>query len=192
MRPIEAFFHAAWPLAVVAACAAEPQPVLSPVVADDTARPAPAKPPATPGPGVGPAGVLFGSGSLDTGFGSAVGRGPGPGVGGFDGGVPAPPASSLDPSDVRRVVMSHAGALRACWEIEAQRKPGLAGKVTLTWTIDRTGVVTAATVAATTLHDDRVEGCLLRQVESWRFPAGTGKTTATFPFVFALSDAGAP
>ena len=53
--------------------------------------------------------------------------------------------------------MSHIGAVRACYETEAQRNPGLKGGVTVAWQIDSGGNVIGASVAGTTLSNPRVE-----------------------------------
>jgi hypothetical protein len=158
------------------------------------------------------AGVAFGSGTLDTGFGAGAGgghggggggpggRGAGGGRGGPGGAGNGGPAESkvavggtaaakggLSPEQIRRVVMSHIGAVRACYETEAQRNPGLKGGVTVQWQIDPAGSVTSASVAGTTLSSARVEGCIVRQVQKWKFPATESPTTvAGFPFKFGV------
>lgn len=160
------------------------------------------------------AGVAFGAGTLDTGFGAGAGGGYGAGGGGPGGrgkggaaggagggngagglaeakvnvgtGVAAA-KGGLSPEQIRRVVMSHIGAVRACYETEAQRNPGLKGGVTVQWQIDPAGNVTAASVAATTMSNPRVEGCVVRQVQKWKFPASESPTTvAGFPFKFGV------
>ncbi|MGD0675883.1 MAG: AgmX/PglI C-terminal domain-containing protein [Polyangiaceae bacterium] len=160
------------------------------------------------------AGVLFGSGTLNTGwgagtgggFGAGSGRGPGGGGGGGAGGgrgsgsgtasspgehgvqavAPGTARGGLNPDQVQRVVLAHMGALRACYEMEAQKDPTLRGGVTASWTIDPIGGVTSANVAGTTIHNARVEGCVLRQVRAWRFPSSDGVTQAVFPFSFGI------
>jgi hypothetical protein len=93
----------------------------------------------------------------------------------------------LSPEQVRRVVMAHTGALRACYESEAQRNPQLRGGVTVAWQIDATGGVTSASLAGTTLSNARVEGCVVRQVKAWHFPASDAPTTvAGYPFRFGV------
>jgi hypothetical protein len=103
-----------------------------------------------------------------------------------DGGGP------LGPEPIRRVVASHRGALLACYEIEAQRDPALAGMITLTWVIDATGIVSKAAVVSTTMHNERVEKCLVRQVQSWRFPPSGGSAAVNYPFAFRVAGDGGP
>jgi hypothetical protein len=58
--------------------------------------------------------------------------------------------------------------------------------VTATWTIDASGAVTSASMASSTIHNARVEGCVLRQVRTWRFPSSDGLSQPTFPFSFGI------
>ncbi len=92
----------------------------------------------------------------------------------------------LNPEQIRRVVIAHRGALQACYEIEAQKDPTLKGGLTVSWTIDTGGSVTSANVAGSTIHNARVEGCVLRQVRAWHFPSSDGTSQATFPFSFGI------
>ena len=92
----------------------------------------------------------------------------------------------LSPEQIRRVVVAHRGALQACYEIEAQKDPTLRGGVTAAWTIDASGAVTSASQAGSTIHNARVEGCVLRQVRTWHFPSSDGVSQATFPFSFGI------
>jgi hypothetical protein len=160
-------------------------------------------------------GVMFGTGAVDTGFGSgagglggggtggrgAGGKGGGNGTGSGNGNGPGGPGEKnvtadpekkhgpggLSPEQVRRVVMGRIGAIRACYEGEAQKNPGLKGGVTVAWTIDPAGNVAGASLAGTTLNNPRVEGCVLRQVRSWHFPTAESPTTvAGFPFKFGV------
>jgi hypothetical protein len=162
------------------------------------------------------AGVMFGSGVLHTGwgagmgggFGTGGGHGPGgggaggngaggaggggsgggggPGEHGLQGAAAVAAHGGLSPEQIRRVVLAHRGALQACYEIEAQKDPSLRGGVTASWTIDPSGGVTSAGLAGTTIHNARVEGCVLRQVRTWHFPSSDGVSQATFPFSFGI------
>lgn len=168
---------------------------------------------ASGGGGTG-AGVIFGSGTMTTGWGPGSGGGfgagpggPGRGGGGTGGGgggvgagvgggpgergvqgaaAPGTAQGGLNPEQIRRVVLAHRGALQACYEIEAQKDPTLKGGVTVSWTIDAVGAVTSAAVGGSTIHNARVEGCILRQVRSWHFPSSDGVSQATFPFSFGI------
>ena len=129
-----------------------------------------------------------GKGGAGGGSGTGTGAGGGPGESKIAvGGGVAAAKGGLSPEQIRRVVMSHIGAVRACYETEAQRNPGLKGGVTIQWQIDPGGSVTTASVGGTTLSNPRVEGCVVRQVQKWKFPTSESPTTvAGFPFKFGV------
>lgn len=129
-----------------------------------------------------------GRGGAGGGAGGGQGAGGGPGEAKVAVGAGAPAAKGgLSPEQIRRVVMSHIGAVRACYETEAQRNPGLKGGVTVQWQIDPGGSVTTVSVASSTLSNPRVEGCVVRQVQRWKFPSTDAPTTvAGFPFKFGV------
>jgi hypothetical protein len=156
-------------------------------------------------------GVPYGAGGLTTGLGTGGAGGAGTGgngTGGSGGGssggtgsgsgapgeakvsVTAGAAAAkggLSPEQIRRVVIAHTGAVRACYETEAQKNPGLKGGMTLSWQIEPSGSVSGVSVAGSTLGNPRVEGCVSRQVKSWRFPASDSSTTVgAFPFKFGV------
>jgi hypothetical protein len=148
-------------------------------------------------------GVPFGSGNLATGWGGSnsghgarggTGNGPAANTGAGERAVAvsagAPAAhGGLSLEQVRRVVLAHIGALRACYETEVQKNPSLKGGVTLAWQIDSSGSVSSAQVASSTLANPRVEGCMVRQVRSWRFPAADQPTpVSSYPFRFGVGN----
>jgi hypothetical protein len=127
-----------------------------------------------------------GAGGSGGGAGAGNGKNPGERTIGVTAGA-AKAAGGLSPEQVRRVVMSHTGALRACYESEAQRNPNLSGGVTVAWQIEPAGNVSSANVASTTLNNARVEGCVVRQVRTWKFPASDAPTRVdAYPFKFAV------
>jgi hypothetical protein len=147
--------------------------------------------------GGGPGGAGAG-GSGRGGAGGAGGSGNGIGAGGGAAGNPgeqrvavgagaSAARGGLSPEQVRRVVMAHIGAVKACYESAAQVNPGLKGGVTVAWQIDPGGSVTSASVAQSSLGNPRVEGCITRQVKNWKFPSSDSPTTvAGFPFKFGV------
>ncbi|HKQ71566.1 MAG TPA: AgmX/PglI C-terminal domain-containing protein [Polyangiaceae bacterium] len=166
------------------------------------------------GGGTGP-GVPFGSGTLNTGWGFGNGGGLGSGSGGPGGagkggnGMGGTGSGSgsgerqvavssgagsgtggLSPEQIRRVVMAHIGALRACYESEAERNPNLKGGVTVQWQIAPEGNVSGASLAGSSLGNPRVEGCVVRQVKGWRFPSSSSPSNVNWPFKFGLAGGG--
>jgi len=133
-----------------------------------------------------------GNGRGGSGGGSGSGNGTGSGSGEHGVGVGAATPSAhggLSPEQVRRVVMAHTGALRACYETEASRNPNLHGGVTVAWKIQPDGSVLNPTLAGTTLSNPRVEGCVIRQVRAWHFPTSDSATdVASYPFKFGVGN----
>lgn len=158
-----------------------------------------------PGGGGEAAGLPFGAGSLQTGWGGGkAGSGSAGGSGGLDRGGPGEPAGTaehrvvgkeasrpgqgLGPGAISRVVMSRMGAFRACYESALARDPTMRGTVTVAWSIDPSGSVSAANVASSSLDNARVEGCLLRQVRRLKFPSADKPTGGvSWPFHFRPS-----
>jgi hypothetical protein len=130
----------------------------------------------------------FGSGGTGGGTGGGNGGGNGSGTGehGIGGTQGEPMHAGLSAEQIRRVVFAHKGALQACYEMEAQKDPTLKGGVSVAWTIDASGSVISAGLAGSSIHNPRVEGCVLRQVKNWHFPSSDGVSQATFPFSFGI------
>lgn len=150
------------------------------------------------GGGDGP-GALMGAGALGTGMGAGRGSGRGAGNGGSGAGggrgeakvavTPGTPQVSgyLSAEQINRVVRANQAALRYCYETEVQRRRGLRGKVVVQWRVDRGGLVPMARVASSTLGNATVEGCLVRQVQKWRFPKPDGgEVSVMYPFLFGI------
>jgi hypothetical protein len=149
--------------------------------------------------------ALFGSGTLDTGFGSGAGvagngrgragtasgsgtagNGKGSARGGerrLEGSAPAPSGQGLSPEQIARVVRARSGAFRACYESAAARDPKLQGGVTVSFDISPAGSVTAR-IANSSLSNARVESCVLRMFNRLHFPPADKATSANWPLVF--------
>ena len=83
----------------------------------------------------------------------------------------------LGPAQVRRVVDSREGDLRACYEHELRADPTFQGGIVLSWEILPDGSVSAPMVLRSTLDAPQVEECVLRRVRAWRFPASDSQTS---------------
>ena len=151
----------------------------------------------TTGAGLGGGGTgqghLYGAGDLDTGGRTTRGRGRGPtlasrkerevSVGITTGSVDE--GGGLTKEQVAKVVRAHQNAIKFCYEKELQRKPTLAGKIEVYWKILPDGTVEKSKIAASSVEDSAVEGCVARQVKQWMFPKSDGQTIVqSFPFLF--------
>ncbi|MCA9600612.1 MAG: AgmX/PglI C-terminal domain-containing protein [Polyangiales bacterium] len=153
------------------------------------------------GGGTGP-GSLFGAGGLNTGVGAGSGRGLGKGKGGIGAAgrerkeraisvqTGTPKVNGyLSMEQINRVVRANQGNIKYCYEVELQRQPALKGRVELQWRVDLQGLVTSPRVASSTLHNARVEGCMVRQLRNWRFPKPDGgEVVVLYPFLFGMGN----
>jgi hypothetical protein len=151
------------------------------------------------GDGGGGTDPRFGGGEMKTGWGLPRGGDYGHGHGAHEPFVTGAPRLDpiidhwdrrrLGPEQVKRVVVQHSNAVRACYDTELVRDATVRGGLTLAWTITADGVVTNASVASSTINNARVERCVLRQARSWRFPTSEAPTNvASYPFVFGVGD----
>lgn len=140
-----------------------------------------------------------GAGGGGSGFGVGGGRGIGTLGGGGNGGdiglsTRTPPRvkagavvvqGSLDKAVITRVIKAHEAQVRYCYERRLMTTPGLAGKVSLRFTIAADGRVTAVTIDADTIKDPALNGCLLGRAKTWRFPSHPGAAVVvTWPWLF--------
>lgn len=93
---------------------------------------------------------------------------------------------SLDKEILRRVIRSHTNEVRYCYERELASRPGLAGKVTVTFTIAPNGVVVSSAIQQSTLSAPVVEACVAQAVRRWTFPSveGGGIVVVSYPYLF--------
>ncbi len=150
--------------------------------------------------GMGARGMGFGGGGEGLGIGGAGTVGMGQGSGGYGrvdlGGrkkdsvriVPGQTTvvGGLAREVIARVIQEHQSEIKYCYEVQLNRNPSLAGKVTVLFTIDGTGAVADSQVSETTLHNTDTEKCMLAKIRRWKFPepAGNGIVKVNFPWIF--------
>jgi TonB family protein len=90
------------------------------------------------------------------------------------------------------VIGRHANEIRYCYEMALGGDPNLAGKVSVSFTIDPAGTVSDATLAQSTLSNNSVEQCILTRVRRWKFPEpkGGGVCVINYPWVFKAAGTG--
>ncbi|MEM9069476.1 MAG: AgmX/PglI C-terminal domain-containing protein [Myxococcota bacterium] len=133
-------------------------------------------------------------GTIGHGGGGGSGQGYGRGAGGFRGRSARVPRirsghadvrGSLSKEVIRRVIRRHINEVKFCYEQELNARPDLEGRVTVRFIISPTGAVQTAMVQASTLGNQRVEGCITQAVRRWTFPApdGGGIVIVNYPFM---------
>ena len=136
---------------------------------------------------LGHTGSCAGGGSCD---GVGVGRGrPGGGhPSHFKGPRYATPTTNgrLAPEVIQRVVRLNDGRYRACYEAGLRTDPGLAGRVTVKFMIDRNGGVAVAADGGSDIPDEGVRRCVVSSFLSLSFPSpDSGSVTVVYPIVFS-------
>jgi len=148
-------------------------------------------------------GGSFGSAGMGFGAGGSIGHGIG-----YSSGVlasravvaapeirfaqPTISSGSLDAAILRRYIKRQTAKLRYCYEKTLLGKPTLAGTVTATFVIDRSGLVVAST--ATGLDND-VDACVADVIRRIEFPRPTNSDytiKVNYPFTFAPTPPVAP
>jgi hypothetical protein len=92
----------------------------------------------------------------------------------------------LSMGEIDKVVKSRAGVLKACYQRELNRSPGIGGKLVVTFTIAADGSVKSTRIAPdkSTLRNAAVESCVKGQIARLKFPA-KGGGLVNYPFVFS-------
>jgi TonB family protein len=101
-----------------------------------------------------------------------------------------PPATaaergSVDKEIIRRAIRPHIDEVKACYEPELAKRPGLSGRIMVQFSISSDGSVIASRLQDSTMNNPTVESCTVQAVRSWRFPkpAGGGIVVVSYPFV---------
>lgn len=92
----------------------------------------------------------------------------------------------LDREIIAQYIKTQLGQILYCYERQLSANPELYGKVSVKFTISGSGQVEEQKIGDTTLKNTSVEGCILKKVASWKFPAPQGgtKVIVTYPFLF--------
>ncbi|HEX5659805.1 MAG TPA: AgmX/PglI C-terminal domain-containing protein, partial [Polyangiales bacterium] len=95
----------------------------------------------------------------------------------------------FDAKLVTAEVKKRISAIKACYEQQLRRNPGLQGKVTVQFTIEQSGTISKANATENTTSDPQVASCVVDAVKRFRFNPGPegGSVTYSYPFVFAPS-----
>lgn len=96
-------------------------------------------------------------------------------------------AGLLDRSLIDAVVKRSLNRVRHCYQRELNRKPDLAGKISIKFVIASDGTVSRSAVNKSTMGDAGVEACIAERFLTMKFPEpkGGGIVTVNYPFLFA-------
>lgn len=97
---------------------------------------------------------------------------------------------SLDKRIIAMIVRKqHRTQLQACYKQELSKTKDLEGKVTITWIINKNGLISSPVkLKESTLNNKNMESCLIKAVKTWVFPASKdgNMTSVEFPIEFKL------
>ena len=86
---------------------------------------------------------------------------------------------------IDREVRRHRAQITFCYNKQLVRFPNLSGKVVLRWIITMDGSVRGAKVKSSSLGNADAESCMVRALESWKFPKPEGGIVQVdYPFLF--------
>ncbi len=108
------------------------------------------------------------------------------GTGNTLGGVAGEGGAGLDRQVIDQIVRRRQDRIRLCYERQLNFVPGLAGKVTVQFTIGVEGNVVSSTLMEDTMKNNAVNNCIAQEVKSWTFPRpkGNAMVKVDYPFVF--------
>ncbi len=87
--------------------------------------------------------------------------------------TPKPPASPRQAS-IMGTIRKHQNEVVDCYAKVAQKKPSVAGQLTVKWTLGADGMPTVASIAQDTLGDPAVGNCVKAKAVGWKFPPPQG------------------
>jgi hypothetical protein len=92
----------------------------------------------------------------------------------------------LDPQVIQRIVRLNDGRYRFCYQNGLRADPGLQGRVTVKFVIDRHGSVGVASDGGSDIPDQTVRQCVVQSFMSLSFPEpDSGTVTVIYPIVFS-------
>ncbi len=97
-------------------------------------------------------------------------------------------SASRDPSVILQMVQDESRSLRDCYNTQKRQDPNLQGRVVVRYTIMGDGSVSRIQIRNAQWSNrslgSRVESCVQRRVQRWRFDAANGDVTTEFSLVF--------
>ena len=92
----------------------------------------------------------------------------------------------LTKDEVGEVIHRHLSEVRYCYESAMLRTPDLEGKLMISFVIGGPGTVKTSEVKSSTLPDPRLDDCIIRRLNTWKFPNTKGgvDVAVTYPFIF--------
>lgn len=95
----------------------------------------------------------------------------------------------LPPEVVQRIVRQNFGRYRLCYENGLRTTPKLEGRVSVKFTIDRSGAVSKSADGGSDLPDKNVIACVVKGFSNLSFPQPeSGEVVVVYPIIFSPGD----
>lgn len=91
----------------------------------------------------------------------------------------------LSQAVIRATIAKYLSQVRACYEFGLQKWPGLAGTVATKFEIGSNGRLNYSKISRSTLGNQQVENCIIRNMKKWQFPRPEGgvRVKVNYPFL---------
>ncbi len=91
------------------------------------------------------------------------------------------PRAALEPHEIRQTIVRQLPKVKACYERALKAEGGLRGRLVLSLDVQPEGNVTGARISDDGIGNDTLSACVVKAVDSWRFPAGTETVSVEYP-----------
>ncbi len=92
----------------------------------------------------------------------------------------------LDIDQIAAVINKNRGQIVYCYEQGLQSQAGLKGRVSVQFVIGKSGRITTAGVAKSSLRSQSVESCIVSKMKAWQFPRPVGDVNVDVLYPFDL------
>jgi len=99
-------------------------------------------------------------------------------------------AQGLTRDEVGRVIHKHISEVRYCYESAMVRNPAVQGKLVADFNIGPAGRVTWSKSNESSLNDPQLDNCIIRRLNTWKFPKPKGGVNVAVSYPFILKTLG--
>ena len=96
-------------------------------------------------------------------------------------------AQEMDAQVVELTLLKHRERFRDCYEKQVKLNPDLQGRMVVAFTLTQGGKAEGVTLKSTTLHNPKVENCVLqaiREIPDFPPPSSGAAVQVSYPFKF--------
>lgn len=94
------------------------------------------------------------------------------------------PVAVLTPDQIQAAIQQQLPKVRSCYERQLKSDGDLRGKMVLSMNVSASGTVSRAKVKGDEIGNDNLTACVVREVQGFRFPAGSETIAVEYPVNF--------